>query len=242
MKKQIIKFFGLFIILLTFSTTGFGQVHVKGYTKSNGTYVEPHTRSSPNSSPYDNYSYPGNTNPYTGKIATGNPDTYIKNNSKNSEPSTSDIWVEGYYKSDGTYVTGYYSSKPNYNSSSLYNQESSNSEIFHRQISLIVDAISISLDNKDMSIYTHTRTDGSVAIHIESIKFNGLVNDEYSAGLDISKLFFELFFYYINHGKEIPVSAYTVAQAMENKHIVGIEFKTKSRLHSYTWKQILEKQ
>jgi len=105
----------LFLTIL-FSLTVEGQVHVKGYTKSNGTYVAPHTRSSPNSSPYDNYSYPGNTNPYTGKTATGNPDTYIKNlYNNNSTPSTSDVWVDGYYRSDGTYVTGHYRSAPNGN-------------------------------------------------------------------------------------------------------------------------------
>lgn len=106
----------ILILAILFSLTVEGQVHVKGYTKSNGTYVAPHTRSSPNSSPYDNYSYPGNTNPYTGKTATGNPDTYINNlYNNNSTPSTSDVWVDGYYRSDGTYVTGHYRSAPNGN-------------------------------------------------------------------------------------------------------------------------------
>ena len=36
-------------------------------------------RSSPDKSPYNNYSFPGNTNPYTGKVATGNPETYLGN-------------------------------------------------------------------------------------------------------------------------------------------------------------------
>lgn len=54
-------------------------VSVKGYYKSNGTYVQPHYRSNPDSNPYNNYSYPGNINPYTGKTATGNSDTYLKN-------------------------------------------------------------------------------------------------------------------------------------------------------------------
>ncbi len=107
-------------LIFIFSTLFFlaveGQVNVKGYYRSNGTYVAPHTRSSPNTSPYDNYSYPGNTNPYTGKTATGNPDTYINNlyNNKNTT-STSDVWVDGYYRSDGTYVTGHYRSAPNGN-------------------------------------------------------------------------------------------------------------------------------
>lgn len=57
----------------------FSQVRVSGYTRKNGTYVQPHMRSSPNSNPYDNYSFPGNTNPYSGKTSTGNPDTYLDN-------------------------------------------------------------------------------------------------------------------------------------------------------------------
>lgn len=74
MKKVLIF---LFFVLVT--NLMFGQVYVKGYTKKNGTYVEPYYRSSPDHNPYNNYSYPGNTNPYTGKTATGNPDTYLDN-------------------------------------------------------------------------------------------------------------------------------------------------------------------
>lgn len=39
---------------------------VNGYTRNDGTYVQPHIRSSPNSYRFDNYSAQGNTNPYTG--------------------------------------------------------------------------------------------------------------------------------------------------------------------------------
>jgi hypothetical protein len=65
----------LFLIL---SQQPFCQVYVEGYYRKNGTYVQPHYRSSPDNSPYNNYSYPGNINPYTGKEATGNPETYLK--------------------------------------------------------------------------------------------------------------------------------------------------------------------
>lgn len=46
---------------------------VKGYFRSNGTYVQPYQRSNPDGNPYNNYSYPGNYNPNTGQITTGNP-------------------------------------------------------------------------------------------------------------------------------------------------------------------------
>lgn len=53
------------------------QVRVSGYYRKNGTYVQPYYRSSPDGNPYNNYSYPGNYNPYTGQYAKGNPDTYL---------------------------------------------------------------------------------------------------------------------------------------------------------------------
>lgn len=46
------------------------QVHVRGYTRRDGTYVQPHYRSSPDSTPYNNWSTRGNVNPYTGSGGT----------------------------------------------------------------------------------------------------------------------------------------------------------------------------
>jgi outer membrane protein assembly factor BamE (lipoprotein component of BamABCDE complex) len=46
------------------------DVHVNGYTKKDGTYVAPYTRTSPNHTKSDNYSTKGNVNPYTGKEGT----------------------------------------------------------------------------------------------------------------------------------------------------------------------------
>jgi hypothetical protein len=42
-------------------------VHVNGYYRQNGTYVEPYNRTSPNNTTIDNYSTAGNMNPYTGQ-------------------------------------------------------------------------------------------------------------------------------------------------------------------------------
>lgn len=47
-----------------------GSHYVRGYTKSNGTYVAPHYQSNPNSTTSDNYSTRGNVNPYTGQAGT----------------------------------------------------------------------------------------------------------------------------------------------------------------------------
>ena len=65
-------------LLVAFSMSAAAQTYVQGYTRQDGTYVQGHWRSSPDNSPHNNYSYPGNTNPYTGKTATGNPDTYLQ--------------------------------------------------------------------------------------------------------------------------------------------------------------------
>ncbi|WP_176454096.1 peptidoglycan-binding protein [Siphonobacter sp. BAB-5385] len=75
----------LFVFFLLQHVLVFSQVHVKGYLRKDGTYVQPHQRSVPDGNPYNNYSYPGNVNPHTGKIATGDPDKYLEkyNNGRN---------------------------------------------------------------------------------------------------------------------------------------------------------------
>ncbi len=57
----------LIALALTCATVSvsFAQ-NVNGYFKNNGTYVAPHYRSSPNGTVTDNYSFKGNSNPYTG--------------------------------------------------------------------------------------------------------------------------------------------------------------------------------
>lgn len=49
------------------------QVYVRPHTTQNGTYVEGHIRSSPNSTKVDNYSSQGNSNPFTGQQGTADP-------------------------------------------------------------------------------------------------------------------------------------------------------------------------
>jgi hypothetical protein len=47
------------------------QVNVGGYYRSNGTYVKPHKRTAPDSVRSNNYSYPGNYNPNSGRTTGG---------------------------------------------------------------------------------------------------------------------------------------------------------------------------
>lgn len=54
------------LILSLLSISAFADSFVSGHYRSDGTYVQPHYRSSPNSTVRDNFSYYGNRNPYTG--------------------------------------------------------------------------------------------------------------------------------------------------------------------------------
>lgn len=47
--------------------------YVSGYTRSSGTYVAPHVRSSADSSYNNNWTVKGNTNPYTGQYGIKQP-------------------------------------------------------------------------------------------------------------------------------------------------------------------------
>lgn len=71
MFKKIISFLLAFSILMGSFGIAFAVVHVNGYYRKNGTYVAPHYRSDPDGIKSNNWSYPGNTNPYTGVTAGG---------------------------------------------------------------------------------------------------------------------------------------------------------------------------
>lgn len=62
------------LIALAFSSFTVADVYVEGHIRSDGTYVAPHYRSSPNSTRNDNWSTRGNVNPYTGKRGTKAPE------------------------------------------------------------------------------------------------------------------------------------------------------------------------
>lgn len=70
------KAFVILALAAAVSAPAFADQYVKGHTRSDGTYVAPHHRSSPNSVQYDNYSTKGNTNPYTGERGSQRDTTY----------------------------------------------------------------------------------------------------------------------------------------------------------------------
>lgn len=61
------------LFALVLSTAAIADTYVNGYTKKNGTYVEPHYKTNQDESKFNNYSTQGNVNPYTGKQGTVNP-------------------------------------------------------------------------------------------------------------------------------------------------------------------------
>lgn len=48
------------------------DTYVNGYTRRDGTYVQPHYRTNPDNNRFNNYSSQGMTNPYTGRTGTTN--------------------------------------------------------------------------------------------------------------------------------------------------------------------------
>lgn len=63
----------LMVLALFVSYGAAAQVSVQGYTKKDGTYVQPHQRTAPDSTINNNYSTKGNVNPYTGRMGTVEP-------------------------------------------------------------------------------------------------------------------------------------------------------------------------
>jgi hypothetical protein len=91
----------LLLILTLLSTDLFakgkgGSVHVKGYYRKDGTYVQPHYRSAPDGNFNNNWITKGNVNPYTGEAGTkDNPPTYSAGTSS-STYSTGSIGQSSY--------------------------------------------------------------------------------------------------------------------------------------------------
>ena len=77
MRKKFIVFACLLFVLIVpiaqakKGGTGAGASHsVNGYTKKNGTYVQPHKSTNPNQTQRDNWSSKPNVNPYNGRQGT----------------------------------------------------------------------------------------------------------------------------------------------------------------------------
>jgi len=103
MKKLVI-----IVVLVLLSSIVWADTWVKGYYKSDGTYVAGHYRTQTNKTNHDNYRTSRNTNTYTGTKGTVAPDYSVratKNNSK-KEIHTGPRGDQYYINSNGnkTYV------------------------------------------------------------------------------------------------------------------------------------------
>lgn len=79
------------VSILFLSSTASSDESVNGYYRRDGTYVQPHMRSSPNSNTMDNWSTRGNTNPYTGTTGSNSYNQYQPSsiyNNYNGQQST----------------------------------------------------------------------------------------------------------------------------------------------------------
>jgi hypothetical protein len=76
MRRSSAIFLALLLLLSTPLVALADDVSVKGHFRKDGTYVQPHMRSSPDSSFNNNWSTSPNVNPYTGKEGTRQPRLY----------------------------------------------------------------------------------------------------------------------------------------------------------------------
>jgi hypothetical protein len=130
----------ILIVFLVLTVNIFAQVKVRGYYRSNGTYVKPHYRSNPDGNPYNNWSYPGNKNPYTGKVATGNPSTYLKNYFNDNERTTTNNQTQYSSASNSIYL-------PN-----NINENSATRQTTYSNGSNIIDLLREHISNKNYTV------------------------------------------------------------------------------------------
>lgn len=136
--KYILSLILAFGFVFSGVSTAWADQYVNGYYRSNGTYVNGYWRSTPDGNPYNNFSFPGNINPYTGVTAGGNASTYLKNyygsgssyslptyRSSYTLPSYTPSYIPSYtptYKPSYTSYTPTYSAYSGLSSSDIYKE------------------------------------------------------------------------------------------------------------------------
>ncbi len=92
--KKIAVFGILFALVICITNVFAADVNVRGYFRNDGTYVQPHVRSAPDSNPWNNYSTKGNINPYTGERGYQDPYRFqLDKPNKGSNRSNYDYWL-----------------------------------------------------------------------------------------------------------------------------------------------------
>jgi len=154
-QMRFLRWFVLALLVLV--QLGFAQVHVRGYTRKDGTYVAPHYRSNPDGIFSNNWSTQGNVNPYTGAVGTKvtPPDDY-----------GSDVYVRGYTRQNGTYVAPHYRSAPDGNPSNNWSTLG-NSNPYTGAVG--TKRTPLDDDSSDVLVRGYTRQNGTyVAPHFRS--------------------------------------------------------------------------
>jgi uncharacterized protein YgiM (DUF1202 family) len=131
--KRFITLILVFLISVigVFGQTNSNHVKVKGYYRKDGTYVQPHYRTAPNSTNRDNFSTKGNVNPYTGEAGYVTPDSksYSYPSERNSTTNSSSNNYNSYNynnsnsssSSNNSYSYSLYNDKPTYTTKSSAN-------------------------------------------------------------------------------------------------------------------------
>ena len=104
--KRLITILAVLAIVCAIALPADAAVRVRGYFRSNGTYVRPHYRSNPDGNFWNNWSTYPNINPYTGAIGTRRTPSYSRGYSW-STPSYS--WSSPSYQSNYSWLTPSYS-------------------------------------------------------------------------------------------------------------------------------------
>ncbi|WP_432411052.1 SH3 domain-containing protein [Rasiella sp. SM2506] len=125
--KHIFTILFFFAFLFSFAQTNPNHVYVSGYYRSNGTYVQPHYRTAPNSTNRDNFSTRGNTNPYTGQAGYITPDS---NTSSKYTPSSYSNSTKTTYPTTTYNTTSTSTSNNSYNSTNIYTTTSSYGQLW----------------------------------------------------------------------------------------------------------------
>jgi len=74
--KRLMTILAVLLVVCLATVTADADVHVRGYYRSSGTYVQPHYRSNPDGNFYNNWSTRPNVNPYTGVTGTRQTPSY----------------------------------------------------------------------------------------------------------------------------------------------------------------------
>jgi|YelNatPaOPRAMG01_1025707.scaffolds.fasta_scaffold51272_4 hypothetical protein len=136
MRKVAILIICIFFLFINiFDAFSGGLVWVRGYFRKDGTYVRPHFRTAPDGIPYNNFSFPGNYNPNTGKITPGNPSTYLERYyNRKSSTYIPHIYIPSVplYINEGTNLknTSFGTLSSNLNISEVYNDNTDLQKLF----------------------------------------------------------------------------------------------------------------